>query len=186
MNLRAKTAMVWGAALLAAACGGGTTPVQPIVPIATATPTPEATPPLILASPTPSPATQPTPAPTAPPCTEGLCEAPTTSTTPPARLTVRLFTVENGTGIFLSNPDPVEPIPVTYSARVDVTGKDEFGNETNGSTEPEWHFSDGSAIKVTGNHTHQRRLKVTDEGTVDVWVTQEGVTSNVLTLRLGK
>jgi hypothetical protein len=186
MNLRAKTAMVWGAALLAAACGCGTTPVQPIVPVATATPTPEAPPPLILATPTPSPSTQPTPAPTAPPCTEGLCEAPVTSTTPPARLTVRLFTVENGTGIFISNPDPIEPIPVTYLARVDVTAKDELGYETNGSTEPEWHFSDESLIKVTGNHTHQRRLKVTGEGTVDVWVTQEGVTSNVLTLRLGR
>jgi hypothetical protein len=184
MNLRAKTAMVWGAALLAAACGGGTTPVQPVVPIATATPIPETAPPLIVASPTPapSPSTQPTPA----PCTEGLCEAPVTSTTPPTRLTVRLFTVENGTGIFISNPDPAEPIPVTYFARVDVTAKDEHGYETNGSTEPEWHFSDESAIKVTGNHTHQRRLKVTDEGTVDVWVTQEGITSNVLTLRLGR
>lgn len=186
MNLRAKTAMVWGAALMAAACGGGTTPVQPIVPVAAATPTPEAPPPLIVATPTPSPATQPTPAPTAAPCTEGLCETPVTSTTPPARLTVRLFTVENGTGIFLSNPDPFEPIPVTYFARVDVTGKDEFGYETNGSTEPAWHFSDESLIKVTGNHTHQRRLKVTGEGTVDVWVTQEGVKSNVLTLRLGR
>lgn len=184
MNLRAKTAMVWGAALLAAACGGGTTPVQPIVPLATATPAPEATPPLIVASPspTPSPSTQPTPA----PCTVGLCEAPVTSTTPPARLTVRLFTVENGTGIFISNPDPIEPIPVTYLARVDVTAKDDLGYETNGSTEPEWHFSDDSLITITGKHTHQRRLRVTGEGTVDVWVTQEGVTSNVLTLRLGR
>jgi hypothetical protein len=184
MNLRAKAATVWGAALLAAACGGGTTPVQPNV---IATPTPE-TPPLIVATPTPtpSPSTQPTPTPTPTPCTVGLCEAPVTSTTPPTRLTVRLFTVENGTGIFISNPDPAEPIPVTYFARVDVTAKDEHGYETNGSTEPEWHFSDDSLVKITGNHTHQRRLRVTGEGTVDVWVTQEGVTSNVLTLRLGR
>lgn len=186
MNLRGKTAMVWGAALLAAACGG-TTPVQPVVPVATATPTPEATPPQVVApTPTPSPSTQPTPAPTAPPCTEGLCEAPVTSTTPPTRLTVRLFTVENGTGIFISNPDPTEPIPVNYLARVDVTAKDEHGYETNGSSEPQWHFSDDSLITITGRHTHQRRLRVTGEGTVDVWVTQEGVTSNVLTLRLGR
>jgi hypothetical protein len=185
MNLRAKAATVWGAALLAAACGGGTTPVQPTV---AATPAPEVTAPLIAATPTPSPSpsTQPTPAPTAPPCTEGLCETPVTSTTPPARLTVRLFTVENGTGLFISNPDPIEPIPVTYLARVDVTAKDELGYETNGSTEPEWHFSDESLITITGRHTHQRRLRVTGEGTVDVWVTQEGVTSNVLTLRLGR
>jgi hypothetical protein len=184
MNLRTQTAMLLGAALLAAACGGGTT--TPNQPIATATPIPEATPPLIQATPTPTPTPSTQATPTPPPCTEGLCEAPVTSTTPPARLTVRLFTVENGTGIFISNPDPVEPIPVTYFARVDVTAKDELGYETNGSTEPEWHFSDESLIKVTGNHTHQRRLKVTGEGTVDVWVTQQGVTSNVLTLRLGR
>jgi hypothetical protein len=183
MNLRLVT-VSFGAALLAAACGGNT--VQPVAPVVPApTPTPQATPPPIIApTPTPSPSTAPSPDPE-PPCTEGLCEEPTTSTTPPARLTVRLFTVENGAGKFWPNWDTSEPIPPGYIARVDVTAKDEDGYETNGSEEPEWHLSDSSLAKVTSNHTHQRRLRVTDKGgLLDVWVTQQGVTSNVITLRL--
>jgi hypothetical protein len=169
----------FGAALLAAACGGNTVqPVAPVVP----SPTPQATPPPIIApTPTPSPSTAPTPE----PCTEGLCETPVTSTAPPARLTVRLFTVENGAGKFWPNWDPNEPIPPDYFARLDVTAKDEFGGETNGSVEPEWHFSDEDLVRVSSNHTHQRRLKVMPKGgRLDVWVTQQGVTSNVITLRL--
>jgi hypothetical protein len=181
MNVRISK-MVWlGAALLAVACGGNT--VQPVAPVIPApTPTPQATPPPIIApSPTPSPSTAPTPE----PCTAGLCEDPVTSTAPPARLTVRLFTVENGTGKFWPNWDPAEAIPPDYYARLDVTGKDEDGAETNGSVEPEWHFSDESLVKVGGGHTHQRRLKVLEKGgMLDVWVTQQGVTSNVITLKL--
>ena len=183
MNLRFKT-VLFGAALLAAACGGSTVqPVAPVVP--QPTPTPQATPPPIIApSPTPSPSTAPSPSP-APPCTQGLCEEPVTSTTPPARLTVRLFTVENGAGKFWPNWDSSQPIPPDFLARVDVTGKDEHGYETNGSVEPEFHFSDETLVKVSSNHTHQRRLKVLEKGgMLDVWVTQQGVTSNVITLRL--
>lgn len=179
MNLRVKT--TFGAALLAAACGGSTVqPVAPVVP--TPTPTPQATPPPVIApSPTPSPSTAPTPE----PCSEGLCETPVTSTAPPARLTVRLFTVENGAGKFWPNWDINEPIPPDFIARMDVTAKDEFGAETNGSVEPEWHFSDESLVKVSSNHTHQRRLRILEEGgRLDVWVTQQGITSNVITLRL--
>jgi len=181
MNLRFK--MLFGAALLAAACGGSTVqPVAPVVP--EPTPTPQATPPPIIASPTPTPSPSTVPSPTPEPC-QPPCEAPVTSTTPPARLTVRLFTVENGAGKFWPNWDPAEPIPPGFIARMDVTGKDEFGAETNGSVEPEWHFSDDSLVKVTSNHTHQRRLRVLEKGgLLDVWVTQQGVTSNVITLKL--
>lgn len=184
MNLRIQS-MFFGAALLAAACGGNTVqPVAPVVP--EPTPTPQATPPPIIA-PTPSPSPSTAPAPTPEPCSEGLCEEPVTATTPPARLTLRLFTVEDGGGRFYSNWDPAAPIPPDYIARVDVTGKDESGYETNGSVEPEWHFSNESLVKVSGNHTHQRRLRVLEEeGMLDVWVTQQGVTSNVITLRLVK
>jgi hypothetical protein len=180
MNVRINLAWV-GTALLAAACGGNT--VAPVVP--EPTPTPQATPPPIIAPPTPSPSPSTAPSPTPEPCTQGLCEEPTTSTTPPVRLTVKLFTVENGEGRFWSNWDPGQPIPPNYIARLDVTGKDEDGYETNGSEEPEWHVSDPSLVKVTSNHTHQRRLRVMDKGgMLDVWVTQQGVTSNVITLKL--
>jgi hypothetical protein len=183
MTLRFKTTWI-GAALLAAACGGNTVqPVAPVVP--EPTPTPQSTPPPLIA-PTATPTPPPTSAsPTPEPCTQGLCEAPVTSTTPPVRLTVRLFTVENGTGKFWPNWDPNEPIPPGFFARVDVTAKDEHGYETNGTEEPEFHFSDVSLVRVASNHSHQRRLKVEEKGgLLDVWVTQQGVTSNVITLRL--
>ena len=68
---------------------------------------------------------------------------------------------------------------------MDVTAKDEHGYETNGTEEPEFHFSDVSLVRVASNHSHQRRLKVEEKGgLLDVWVTQQGVTSNVITLRL--
>jgi hypothetical protein len=187
MALRFKTTL-FGAALLAAACGGSTVqPVAPVIPEATSTPQPQSTPPAIIA-PTATPTAPPTsasPTPTSEPCTQGLCEEPTTSTTPPVRLTVRLFTVENGTGKFWPNWDPNEPIPPDFFARVDVTAKDAFGYETNGTEEPEFHFSDPALVKEASNHSHQRRLKVLEKGgMLDVWVTQQGVTSNVITLRL--
>ena len=185
MALRFKTTL-FGAALLAAACGGNTVqPVAPVIPEATATPQPQATPAAIV-NPTPTPTPPATTAsPTPEPCTQGLCEEPVTATTPPVRLTVRLFTVENGTGKFWPNWDINEPIPPDFFARVDVTGKDEHGYETNGIEEPVFHFSDDTLVKEGGDHSHQRRLKVLEKGgMLDVWVTQQGVTSNVITLRL--
>jgi hypothetical protein len=176
MNVRGWTVMV-GTALLASACGG-TTPVQPITATTTLAPAPITVPPAPIVAPSPTPAPTPTPD-----C--GLCEVPTTSTARPVRLTLKLFTVENGTGKFWANPDVKEPIPLDYFARIDFTGKDEFGAETNGSADAEWHFSDPELVNVSGNHSHQRRLKVLKAGTLDCWVTQEGATSNVLTLRLG-
>lgn len=183
MKLRVMTSM-FGAALLAAACGGNTVqPVAPVVP--EPTPTPQSTPAPLVTTPTPSPSPSTAPNPTPEPCTQGLCEDPVTATTPPVRLTVRLFTVENGTGKFWPNWDTNEPIPPDFFARVDVTAKDAHGYETNGTEEPEWHFSDEDMVKVSSNHTHQRRLKVLEKGgMLDVWVTQQGVTSNVITLRL--
>jgi hypothetical protein len=39
--------------------------------------------------------------------------------------------------------------------------------------------------KVSGNHTHQPRLKVLAAGYLDIWVTREGVRSNTVSLSLG-
>jgi hypothetical protein len=102
------------------------------------------------------------------------------------RLTLRLYTVENGAGRFVSQPDPAEPIPFGWYARLDVTGKDEDNVDTNGEVEPEWHLSDPSLVRVTGSHTHQRRLQVKAEGILECWVTQQGVRSNTITLRLAR
>ena len=37
-------------------------------------------------------------------------------------------------------------------------------------------------VRVTGNHTHQRRLKVLATGYLDVFVEQQGVRSNTIGL----
>jgi hypothetical protein len=102
------------------------------------------------------------------------------------RLTLRLYTIEDGSGRFVSQPDPAEPIPLGWYARLDVTGKDEENLDTNGEVEPEWHFSDASLVRISGSHTHQRRLQVKGEGHLECWVTQQGVRSNTITLRLAR
>jgi hypothetical protein len=159
------------ALLLMAGCAD-TVPLSPVA-VATPAPTP---------APTPTPVPAPTPAPEPTPC-DG-CEPTVTNRSSPVRLTLRLYAVEDGLGRFLANPNPLDTIPLGWFARLDVVGKDASGDETNGNEEIQWHFSDCCLARVSGNHTHQRRLKVLKPGYLDVWVTQEGVRSNTLSLSL--
>jgi hypothetical protein len=162
-----------GATLLVAvslAACGGSSPV---------TPTPSPTP---VATPTPAPTPTPTPVPTPTPCTQGLCEEPVTNTNPPVRLTLRLYTVESPSGGFTAQPDPGTPITVGHIARLDVTAKDVDNRETIGRGDVEFFYSNPVLVRVFGNHTHQRRLEVLRPGQLDIWATQDGVRSNVLTL----
>jgi hypothetical protein len=158
--------------LVAVACGGSSTPTSTIVP----TPLPTATP-------TPAPAPTPTPEPTPTPCTQGLCEPKVVNDAPAARLTLRLYTIEDGYGNFISNPDPDEGIKVGSIARLDATAKDEDGKETNGLGNIEFFFSDTSLMKISGgNGPQQRRLKVVKAGRLVCWTTLDGIQSNQLTL----
>jgi hypothetical protein len=161
------------AALLAVSCGGSS-PVTPVAVVPTPAPTPV---------PTPAPTPSPTPTPVAEICDD--CEVAVTNRNSPVRLTLRLYTLEDGFGQFVRNPSPLDVIKVGWFARLDVVAKDIAGDETNGNEEVVWHFSDESLIRVTGNHTHQRRVKALAPGYVDVWATQEGVRSNTLTLTFG-
>ena len=147
-----------------AGCGG---PTEPVVP----TPAPTAP-----AAATPVPAPTPTPTPT-----PGV-EPPVTNTNPAMRVTIRLYSVEDGAGNFFSNWDPNEPIPPHYWARVDVTSKDKDNLETNGNGVVDFFVSTPRAVEVTGGHTNQRRLRASEPVTTDVWATQDGVRSNILTL----
>lgn len=105
-----------------------------------------------------------------------------TNTNPPVRLSLRLYVVESPVGGFVSNPDPGEPIPVGYIARLDVTAKDEGNRETIGRGDVEFFFGNPSLVRVFGNHSHQRRLEVLLPGQLDIWAFQDGVRSNTLTL----
>ena len=177
MKLRRHHGLLW-AALLTAACGSAV-PVAPVA-LPSAAPTPAATP-----TPVPTPLAVATPAPEATPEPCEGCEPTVTNRDSPVRLTLRLYTVEDGFGRLLQNPNPLDPIPLGWFARLDVVAKDAEGDETNGNEEIVWHFSDTALAKVSGNHTHQRRLKAVEAGFLEVWVTQEGVRSNTVGLHFG-
>jgi hypothetical protein len=163
--------LAWALALTVACGGSPTSPVNP-------TPTPVPAP-----TPTPAPAPTPTPEPTPTPCTQGLCEPKIVNDSPAARLTLRLYTVEDGFGNFISKPDPDQDIKVGSLARIDATAKDEENKETNGLGSVEFYFSDPSLVKVSGgNGPQQRRLKVMKSGRLVIWAELDGIQSNQLTL----
>jgi len=165
-----RTRVVPAALILACLVGCGT-PTQPVVPTPAPTPTP-----------TPVPAPTPTPEPTPTPCTQGLCEPPVENTAPPVRVTIRLYTLEDGAGNFIANPDPNVPIPRGYWARLDVTAKDEDNLETNGSGSVEFFFTNQRSIEVAGGHTNQRRVRALAPAVVECRAALDGVRSNTLTL----
>jgi hypothetical protein len=98
------------------------------------------------------------------------------------RVTIRLYTVEDGSGTFIANPNPGDPIPQGFWARLDVTAKDKDGLETNGSGRVEFFFTSLRSIVVAGGHTNQRRVKAVEPATVDCWAVLDGVRSNTVTL----
>jgi hypothetical protein len=166
-------AVVAAVLTLSLACGGSM-PTSTIVPSPVPVPT---------ATPTPAPAPTPTPEPTPTPCTEGLCEPKIVNDAPAERLTLRLYTVEDGFGNFISNPDPDNGIPVGSLARIDATAKDEDGKETNGLGSIEFFFNEPSLVKIAGgNGPQQRRLRVLKPGRLVCWAVLDGVQSNLLTL----
>ena len=156
------------ATIVLPSCGGSTpsapTPSPSPVVVATATPTPV-------------PATTPAPSPTP---EEG--EPPVTNTNPAKRLSMRIFVIENPDGTYTGNVDPKQPIPVGYTARLDVTAKDLDNRETVGQGDVQFFFSDLGLVRVSGNHTNQRRVQGLAVGSVDCWAVQDGVTSNTITL----
>ena len=104
------------------------------------------------------------------------------NTAPPVRVTIRLYTLEDGMGNFIANPDPSVPIPRGYWARLDVTAKDEDNLETNGSGSVEFFFTNKRSIEVVGGHTNQRRVRALAPAVVECRASLDGVRSNTVTL----
>jgi hypothetical protein len=163
--MRKSWLVLSGALLVLPACG-------------TSTPTAPTPSPSPVAVPSPTPVVTPVPFPT--PTPEG--EPPVTNTNPAMRLTMRIFVIENPDGTYTGNVDPKLPIPVGYTARLDVTAKDIDNRETVGRSEVEFFFSDPGLARITGNHTNQRRVQGLAIGSLDCWAVQDGVTSNTITL----
>src|SRR3954470_19616969 len=116
---------------VAASCGGS----SPSNPAPVATPTP-------VAVATPAPTPEPTP-------DEG--EPPVDKTTPPVRITARLYVVEDFNGRvydYKSTREGVPIIPLGYKFRVDIVAKDKKNKETMGTGHPEWTYAPENLIDV--------------------------------------
>jgi len=158
-------------ALALGGCGGGS-PTAPPTPAPTPTPVP---------APTPTPSPTPDPA-----CVVGLCEPPTTNTAPPVRVILRFFQLfdANGTWV-LPTPDPVrqvvrEPIPLGYTIRLDMTGKDADEKPTNGKGNVDFVISDPTMVDIAISGDFQRKVKVLKPGKWDIYGILDGVASNSL------
>jgi len=157
--------------LLLSACGGS----SPAAPTPTPIPTPV---------PTPTPAPAPTPIPSPTPCTAGLCEDPTTNTNPVVTVILRLYLVQDQSFEPIYNWNPRDPIPVGYFVRLDVTGKDANGKDTNGDrgVNITFKYNDPSLVQEGGNHDWQRKLLVLKPGDFQAQALFDGVLSNNLNL----
>jgi hypothetical protein len=167
--MRKSWSVLLGVLIVLPGCGSSTPAVPTPSPVAVPTPTPT---PVAVATPTPAPT--PTPE-------EG--EPPVTNTNPVTRLSMRIFVIENPDGTYTGNVDPKQPIPVGYTARLDVTAKDVDNRETVGRSDVQFFFSDPGLARITGNHTNQRRVQGLAVGNLDCWAVQDGVTSNTITLK---
>ena len=164
-----------GLLVFTTACGGGgSSPTAAPTPAPTPTPNPQ---------PTPTPTPSPTPDPS---CATGLCEQPTTNTAPVVRVTLKLFQLFDKEGNWvLPTPDPVkqvvkEPIPVGYTIRLDVTGKDKDEKDTLGNKDIRFIYSDESMVEISIQSDFQRKLKVLKPGPFNVYALFDGVGSNDL------
>jgi hypothetical protein len=145
----------------------------------TPAPSPSGTP-----APQPTPVPLPTPAPSPTPCDQGLCEEATTNTNAVATVILRLYVVQD---------EYLEPyygwslndaIPVGWTIRLDVTGKDVYGKDTHGDqgVNIEFHYNDPSLVQEGGNHDWQRKLLIKKAGDFQAWAVFDGVRSNTLEL----
>jgi hypothetical protein len=167
--VRMSTVAVLAAIL--AACGGG----SPSTPVVVATPTPIPTP-------------VPTPVPTPEPEPEG--EPPVDKTTPPVRITARLYVVEDPNGRvydYKSTKEGTPIIPLGYKFRVDITAKDKKNKETMGTGHPEWIYNPENLIDVDSlANEFQPRLRASKAGTFSVYATLDKIESNTITVILGE
>ena len=152
-------------ALLMAGCGGGSMPT--VVP----TPTPT---PIVQVTPTPSPSPSE--------CPDGSCG----NTKTVVRATLRLYLLMDEQGRLVNpTPDPVrqvvqEPIPVGYTIRLDVSGKDANGDETDGHGNIQWFYSGQDLVDTNIRTPWMRDIKVVKPGPWSVYVVFDGVGSNDL------
>jgi hypothetical protein len=97
---------------------------------------------------------------------------------------LRLYVVQNESFEPLYDWDLNSPIPVGYNLRIDVTGKDDYGKDTNGNQGVNivFNYNDPSMVEESGNHAWQRKLRVLKPGAFQAHAVFDGVQSNALKL----
>jgi len=151
-------------ATLAVACGGGGSSL-------TAPPTPPVTQPPATPPPTPPPG----------PCADGSCG----NTNAVVRAQLKIYLMFDRERELVPAPDPVkqvvqEPIPVGYTVRLDVTGRDADGNETDGKGDIKWFYSGTDLIDIDARTPWTHDFRVAKPGQWSVYVIFDGVGSNDL------
>ena len=102
------------------------------------------------------------------------------------RAQLRLYQMFDQNRVPVPAPDPVkqvveEPIPVGYTVRLDVTGRDANGDETNGRGQIQWFYSGQDLVDTDARTPWTRDIIVAKPGTWSVYVVFDGVGSNDLT-----
>jgi hypothetical protein len=164
--MRNRVLLTTGLAMGLAGCGGGGSITTP--PVTTTPPTTQ----VAQASPSPSP--------TATPCPDGACN--NTKTVVRAQLRLYLLFDENRV-LVTPTPDPVrqvleQPLPVGYMMRLDVSGRDANGDESNGNGQIQWFYSGDDLIDTDARSPWQRDVTIVKPGKWSVYVNFDGVDSN--------
>jgi hypothetical protein len=157
--------MAAGLAATLAGCGGGGSITTPPTPTTTTTLRPQ-----------PSP----TPSPEATPCPDGSCG----NHKEVVRASLRLYLLFDQNRVVVNpTPDPVkqvleQPLPVGYIMRLDVSGKDENGDETDGKGQIQWFYSGQDLVDTDARTPWQRDVTIVKPGQWSVYVNFDGVDSN--------
>jgi hypothetical protein len=171
MVFRIGSRVLLGLALgLTLACGGSSPAVVSVLP-----------------SPSPSPLPSPSPSPSPSECPDGSCG----NRSKVVRTQLRLYELFDKDRKLVEAPDPVRgivttPIPVGYTVRLDVTGRDEFNRETDGNChidgpcQMDWRIDHLDLVDDIVRTPWTHDLKVVKPGRLTVYVIFDGVGSNDL------
>src|SRR5262249_31144662 len=105
--------------------------------------------------------------------------------TPPVRITMRLFVVEDPSGgvfQYKSDDDGTPIIPVNYKFRLDIIAKDRKNKETKGSGNVTWTWDDNMIEVENFENGYHPTLLATKGGPWCATAEMDNITSNTLCL----
>jgi hypothetical protein len=102
------------------------------------------------------------------------------------RVFLRLYQLFDAAGNWVQpTPDPVkqvvvEPMPVGYTIRIDIQGRDVEDKPTNGKGDVQIIVSDPLMVDLQISSHYQRKIKILKAGKWEMYTTLDGVASNSL------